>query len=493
MAEIRSPISGGIRAVRSTVSSNILSGGVRPQQQQQQQQGVDGATARLISRNSLLLNSVVSQLGNVTQQVVGLRRSLDLLKENLEVESRLEKLREQAKAARDIKEAEQALREGAENTIEKKIQLNLIRPFSKIASKTQLTLARLGAFFKTLFFGWLVDKGVKALGALSEDNRDKFNKIIGDVGKILLVLGGIFIASKVGVGKLLASIISFNFKLIRFNAVNLLLAPFRMIGNIIRAILVRAARFAPWLLPTLSALGGGEVEGQGGDTNLGDIPGTGTDNSGEIEVPEKNDGGVITAENNTLEGIKAQDQKLNVLREEDTGEDDDKKGFFKTAGDYWNWLMLGIPRPGTEEDITPDPNNQREIDPKDYVEEEGSTSGDGKQIILPNIPDKGEFTGDFDFGFNNKGSGLSEDNLVQPDNKIINDKKGKLEIYNQEDDNSPIIVPMPIDQSSGGSDSGGSITGGESGRIPGIAAVNSSNIYMYSSYKVFQITPTMAY
>ena len=52
---------------------------------------------------------------------------------------------------------------------------------------------------------------------------------------------------------------------------------------------------------------------------------------------------------------------------------------------------------------------------------------------------------------------------------------------------------MPIDQSSGGSDSGGSITGGESGRIPGIAAVNSSNIYMYSSYKVFQITPTMAY
>ena len=83
--------------------------------------------------------------------------------------------------------------------------------------------------------------------------------------------------------------------------------------------------------------------------------------------------------------------------------------------------------------------------------------------------------------------------MVQPNNKIINDKKGKLEIYNQEDDNSPIIVPMPIDQSSGGSDSGGSITGGESGRIPGIAAVNSSNIYMYSSYKVFQITPTMAY
>jgi len=490
MAEIRSPISGGIRAVRSTVSSNILSGGVRPQQQQQQQQGVDGATARLISRNSLLLNSVVSQLGNVTQQVVGLRRSLDLLKENLEVESRLEKLREQAKAARDIREAEQGLREGAENTIEKKIQLNLIRPFSKIASKTQLTLARLGAFFKTLFFGWLVDKGVKALGALSEDNRDKFNQIIGDVGKILLVLGGIFIASKVGIGRLLASIVSFNFKLIRFNAVNLLLAPFRMIGNIIRAILVRAARFAPWLIPTLGALGGGEIEGQqSGDTNLGDIPGTGTDDNQEINADDRNDGGIITGQNTTVEGLKAQDQKLNVLREEDNKEEgDDERGFFKKAGDYWNLLMLGIPVPGSEEDITPDPNDQREIDPKDYVEE-----GNNKEIILPNIPENNDKTGDFDFGFNTKGSGLSEDNLVNPDTKIIDDKKGKLEIYNQEDDNTPVIVPMPVDQSSGGSDSGGSITGGESGRIPGVPAVNSSNIYMYSSFKVFQITPTMAY
>ena len=116
---------------------------------------------------------------------------------------------------------------------------------------------------------WIDVQTIADLEEIAFEFRDKFNQIIGDVGKILLVLGGIFIASKVGIGRLLASIVSFNFKLIRFNAVNLLLAPFRMIGNIIRAILVRAARFAPWLLPTLSALGGGEVEGQqSGDTNM---------------------------------------------------------------------------------------------------------------------------------------------------------------------------------------------------------------------------------
>ena len=155
MAEIASPISGGIRAVRSTVASNILTGGARPQQQQQEQPQIDGATTRLLTRNSLLLNSVVVQLGSVTQQVTGLRNSLEVLKENLIVESRLEKLREQAKAVRENQLAEQQLREGGESAIEKKIQTNLVRPFSKIASKAQLTLNRLGSFFSTLFFGWL--------------------------------------------------------------------------------------------------------------------------------------------------------------------------------------------------------------------------------------------------------------------------------------------------------------------------------------------------
>ena len=85
MAEIASPISGGIRAVRSTVASNILTGGARPQQQQQEQPQIDGATTRLLTRNSLLLNSVVVQLGSVTQQVTVLRNSLEVLLKKVKI------------------------------------------------------------------------------------------------------------------------------------------------------------------------------------------------------------------------------------------------------------------------------------------------------------------------------------------------------------------------------------------------------------------------
>ena len=487
MAEIASPISGGIRAVRSTVTSNILTGGARPQQEQQQPQ-VDGATTRLLSRNSLLLNSVVVQLGSVTQQVTGLRNSLEVLKENLIVESRLERLREQANAVRENQLAEQQIREGGESTIEKKIQSNLIRPFSKIASKAQLTLNRLGSFFTTLFFGWLTTNTVRAIGALGDGSRDKFNEIISGVGKVLLVLGGAFIASKIGIGKLLSSIITFNFKLKKFSAVGIITAPFRWIGNIIGAIINRIGNLFPWILP-------GFIYNQQNKKTETDKLDSNNDSTEKIQA--KNEGGLIdfkgklneimnsTEELNipTIkpdesqplyfdERLKLFDEQTNILRDQNTKLNENNKTFgnnvFKLKENF-NEIFFGIEPINKEDTSVGVTTSNTAIPPVEKWE-----PPENKSYV--------------DFGFNETGSS----GAIMPSSTVIEEKKDKIQTYNQEEDTSPIIIPM---ETAGNDNSQGSIDGStlpsETNSVPPVGAINYDNLYVFNTYKVFQISPKM--
>ena len=75
MDEFGSPIAGGIRAVRRSVSSSVF----RPVQRQEPVQAQpDSITTNLLSQNSLTLTSISSQLQNVSAQVASLNISLRL-------------------------------------------------------------------------------------------------------------------------------------------------------------------------------------------------------------------------------------------------------------------------------------------------------------------------------------------------------------------------------------------------------------------------------
>ena len=89
---LASPIAGGIRAVRNTVSSSVFSGRRAPVQAQP-----DTITTNLLQQNSLSLNNVSGQLANISSQVSGLNGSLLAIKENLAVSDSLERQREAAK------------------------------------------------------------------------------------------------------------------------------------------------------------------------------------------------------------------------------------------------------------------------------------------------------------------------------------------------------------------------------------------------------------
>ena len=111
MDEFGSPIAGGIRAVRRSVSSSVFRPVQRPEPVQAQP---DSITTNLLNQNSLTLTSISRQLQTVSQQVASLNFSLNGIKENLAISDRLERQREIAKQNRDRILAAQGLTEGKE-------------------------------------------------------------------------------------------------------------------------------------------------------------------------------------------------------------------------------------------------------------------------------------------------------------------------------------------------------------------------------------------
>ena len=181
---LASPIAGGIRAVRNTVSSSIFSGRAVPPQVQ-----ADPQTTSLLTQNSLTLTTVSRQLENISVTLSTLNFSLSNIKDNLALSDRLERQRESAKRNRERILAEQGLREGKESDIEKRIQFALLTPVRRIAAKTQGILGRLVNFFLVLAGGWLTNTLIEMIQANAEGNVDLLKNLQRKLGTGLLVIG----------------------------------------------------------------------------------------------------------------------------------------------------------------------------------------------------------------------------------------------------------------------------------------------------------------
>ena len=105
MAEINSPISGGIRAVRRNVSSNIFTGGGVIKQKQ------DSVASNATFRNSVLLGNISKQVDNVSVQTGILNKALQVISANLATSSALDRKRQEANARREQQLIEGGLRD----------------------------------------------------------------------------------------------------------------------------------------------------------------------------------------------------------------------------------------------------------------------------------------------------------------------------------------------------------------------------------------------
>ena len=240
--KLASPISGGIRAIRRSVSSSMFRPPSRPQTPQ-----VDPVSTNLILQNSIALTNVSNSLTDITKQLTTLNFSLSGIKETLAVNDQLEKSREQAKTNREKLLAEQGLRDARENELEQKIKGALTAPLKVLSEKTGSALTRLTDFFLILAGGWLTSTGIDLLNALASGNTEKINRLKKIFVGGLVAIGGIVTAAAIGIGKTLLGITRFAGTIGRITFGGLFKNVLGGLGRLFSTVLVKAAPFIKFL------------------------------------------------------------------------------------------------------------------------------------------------------------------------------------------------------------------------------------------------------
>ena len=221
---LASPIAGGLRGIRRSVSSSIFTGRAVPQQVQG-----DTISQNLISKNSLTLESVSGQLSGITQQVSSINNSLDAIKNNLQLSDTLERQRQAAKERREAILAEQGLREGKESDLEKRGQFALLTPVRRVSQVAKGILGRLTDAFLFIAGGWLINTTLPFLRLRSEGTVEEMkvfrNKLIAN----LLILGGIMVGVTVAFSKLLLLTALFKKSLLSIITTGFIKKPFALL------------------------------------------------------------------------------------------------------------------------------------------------------------------------------------------------------------------------------------------------------------------------
>ena len=225
---LQSPLAGGLRGIRRSVSSSVFTGRAVPPPVRG-----DNISNNLISQNSLALSNVSMQLGGIADQVRSVNSSLATIKDNLAISDELEKKKEFEKRKREAQLVEQGLREGKESELEKKIQFALLAPVRRVSQVARGILSRLGESLLYLAGGWLTSQALKFLQLNSEGNVEALKKFKDRFLKDLLIIGGIFLAATVGLSKVFALVKGLGALLTRVTFGGLLVNAFKGLGAFI--------------------------------------------------------------------------------------------------------------------------------------------------------------------------------------------------------------------------------------------------------------------
>ena len=231
---LSSPIAGGLRGIRRSVSSSVFSGRAVPPPVS------DPQTTSLLNSNSLTLTSISTQLNGINESVGNLNTSLSAIRENLSISEDIEKNKELQKRKREAQLAEEGLREGKESELEKKIQFALLSPVRRVAQVARGILGRLTDSLLFLAGGWLTVQALRFLQFTSEGNIAALKKLKDRFLKDLLLMGGLVLGLTVGFGKVLAIIGRLSARLLQFTFGGVLQKGFGFLSGLIR---VNVAKF----------------------------------------------------------------------------------------------------------------------------------------------------------------------------------------------------------------------------------------------------------
>ena len=501
MAELSSPIAGGIRAVRRNVSSSAFTGrAVAPPN--------DSISDNIIAQNSLSLNNVSQSLQNISGQVNQLTFSLSLIRSNLAVQSQLDRQREEAEAQRERQAAQQGLRKGKEGIIEQGIQNALFSPLRSLGKKTQFGLGKLANFFTILLTGWLGDKLIKAYGFLADGNKVALNKLARNVIGTLGTIAAVLLAFKLAFKGVLLTLGVIGLRIGRFGRNKIFITPIRMLGNMI----TRASiAFLRGLKNPFRSLGRGGIPKPGSvNPKSGLLQNTlGVGSAGLISFGLDTYAGKPVGESLAAAtgGMTTLSLTQLLTRSLTTA-----PGFWpKFTAFILNTVGFNIGYQQVDNAIQ---KNKQGVTPSDDGNIMPSMmSPISDQDLLNEIklqkPERDDFgtgrSGAKSFekaldGYNDQyGERIKTlESKITPKNEIkdIKNLRSKRDMdmssIGQEPELPPVVVPMPSSDGGGGDQQQGGVKGGSATGYPMIAAVDPTNLHVYISYKMFNISPALA-
>jgi len=224
MAEIASPLTGGLNVARRTVSATAFAPAPTAAPTQP-----DPVTTGLIDKNANALTSVGTQLASIQQQVAALNGSIAQVYSGIQQNAAIDKKRDIQEQNQQKQLAEQQLREGKENVIERRIANAVMEPVQKIGSKVQFTLSNLMSVFTILLSGWLLQQGAKALKAFSEGNKKLLEEIKNNVIKSLGIAVGVFVGIQFGLSKIIGTMVQLGATILKAVGAGLFLRPVKLL------------------------------------------------------------------------------------------------------------------------------------------------------------------------------------------------------------------------------------------------------------------------
>ena len=232
MAEIRSPLTGGLNVARRTVSAAAFAPAAAPAPAPAQP---DPVTTGLIEKNANALTSVGTQLASIQQQVAALNNSMAQVYSGIQQNAAIDKNRDIQEQNQQRQLAEQQLREGKESAIERRIASAVVAPVQRIAGKVQFSLNSLMTFFGTLLAGWLLQQGVATIKAYAEGNKEKLKEIKNSIIKTLGIAAGIFVTIQFGLGRIIGVMTRLAGTIIKAVGMNLFVRPVQLLIDAVKA------------------------------------------------------------------------------------------------------------------------------------------------------------------------------------------------------------------------------------------------------------------
>lgn len=198
MAELASPILGGINSARGMMSPRVMSGAAEQQREAERQV--------ILSSVSNLVGGLSTRLDRIGLQINDLGRSLQVVSTSITQNSFLERQKEAIEQERERRIAEQQLREGQEALVERKIENATVAPVQKAAVKTQSALSRLMSFFSLLLTGWLAPKIIQGIGAVAKSAIQQLTNIKNLLSKGFASAGNVFAKLTQGLRNIIGSV-----------------------------------------------------------------------------------------------------------------------------------------------------------------------------------------------------------------------------------------------------------------------------------------------